>query len=315
MELPHLVNIDDYRTIYHRDERWRPAIGEICHRHGIAAGSCVRGPDGTHIVYYAGPSHVIKLFVPLFREDFDAERIVLRRVEGRLGVDTPTLEFEGEVAGWPYIVMSRLAGQPLGEVWETVEPGNRVEIVERIGELIARTRRLPTDEFGGLSVDWPAFVARQTATAAERHAGGGVGQQLVDRIPAYLAAARPLLSDSFRPVLLFSDITDEHVLVSKTGGAWVVSGYVDFGDAMLGHRDYELVAPALDIALGDSDLLVAMLRASGYRDSEFTEAFRHRMMAYTLIHRYLRLSDVFDAVPEAQGAQSPEELAGFFWPV
>ena len=315
MDLPHLVNLDEYRAIYHRDELWRPAIGEICHRHGIAAGSCVRGPDGTHIVYYAGPSHVIKLFVPLFREDFDAERIVLRRVEGRLGVDTPTLEFEGEVAGWPYIVMSRLAGRTLGEVWPAVEAGNRLEIVEKIGDLIARTRRLPAGEFVGLSVDWPAFVARQVATAAERHAGEGVGQELLDRIPAYLASALPLLSGSFEPVLLFSDVTDEHVLVSKTGGAWVMSGYVDFGDAMLGQRDYELVAPALDIALGDRGLLVTMLRASGYRDSEFTEAFRHRMMAYTLIHRYLRLSDVLEAVPQSRGARRPEELADLFWPV
>jgi hygromycin-B 7''-O-kinase len=315
VELPHLVNLDEYRAIYHRDELWRPAIGEICHRHGIPAGSCVRGPDGTHIVYYADQSHVIKLFVPLFREDFDAERVVLRRVVGKLGVVTPTLEFEGKIAGWPYIVMSRLAGRTLGEVWEAVEPGNRLEIVGQIGELIARTWRFPTDGLAALTVDWPAFVARQAAGAVERHAGDRVGQELLDRIPAYLASVRPLLVNGFEPVLLFSDITDEHVLVSEVDGAWVVSGYVDFGDAMLGQRDYELVAPALDIALGDRDLLVALLRGSGYSDSDFTEAFRHRMMAYTLIHRYLRLSDVLEAVPEAGGARSPEELADFFWPV
>jgi hygromycin-B 7''-O-kinase len=125
----------------------------------------------------------------------------------------------------------------------------------------------------------------------------------------------PLHSEDFQQVLLLSDVTREHVLVTSTGGSCRMAGYVDFGDAMIGHPDYELVAPGLDIARGDRRLLRTLLLSAGYVEAALDDRLRRRLMAYTLMHRYVRLEDVIAMVPEAASADSLEDLAGAVWPV
>jgi hygromycin-B 7''-O-kinase len=313
--LPDVRTLDQYRTIYHEEALWRPAIDAICQRHELSDEPCQRGPDGTHLVYYAGPSYVVKLYVPLFEHDYAAEFVVAGHLEGRLGVMTPAIVHQGEIAGWRYLVMTRLPGRPLREVWPGIPAANRQAIARTIGKMIARLRSISVEGVRDLTVAWPMFLARQVATAAERQRGSGLPEGLVAQIPAYLESTAVHLSECFEPVLLLADITDEHVLVSKDGESWKVVGYVDFGDAFLGHPDYELVAPGLDIGRGDGQLLRALLLGVGYSASDLTEELCRRLMAYTLVHRYVKLEDVMTAIPRAREATGLVELAHLLWPV
>lgn len=315
MRMPDARTLSEYRAVYHRDELWRPAVGEIRRRHGLLEEPCVRGPDGTHIVYFSGRSHVVKLFVPLFGEDAVAESLVARHVQGRLGIATPAVVAEGEVGGWRYLVMTRVPGRPVGEAWPRMSESDRRAVVAAVGETITRLRRLPVEGLDGLAVDWPAFLAAQTDTAASRQASCDLRWDPADEIPRYLESAREVFQESFRPTLVLADITDEHVLVSDRGGSWSVTSYVDFGDSMVGQPDYELVAPGLCIARGDRGLLRTLLLAVGYTEQDLGEALRRRLMAYTLIHRYLKLGDLTTAIPEARGAGGLEDLARILWPV
>jgi hygromycin-B 7''-O-kinase len=315
MRPPDVRTLEEYRAIYHEETLWRPIIDDIRERHGLSDEPCHRGPDGTHLVYFAGPSYVVKLFVPLFEHDFVAESLVARHLEGRLGVATPTIVHQGETAGWHYLVMTRVPGYPLLEVWPGIPDGDRQAIARTIGEMIARLRSLSVEGVRDLAVDWPAFLARQVATAAERQSGGGLPEGLVEQIPAYLESTAVHLAEDFEPVLLLADITDEHVLVSQDGGSWRVVGYVDFGDAFLGHPDHELVAPGLSIARGDRRLLRALLLGAGYSEPDLNKELRRRLMAHTLVHQYLKLEDVMTVVPQARRATSLEELARILWPV
>ena len=124
-----------------------------------------------------------------------------------------------------------------------------------------------------------------------------------------------LITEGFQPVLLLADITREHVLVHQQDGSWRMVGYIDFGDAMVGHPDYELVAPGLEIAGSNPELLRALLLASGYPEKSFDEALCRRLMAYTLIHRYVDLTSVLTAVPQAQNAANLDEFARLVWQV
>jgi hygromycin-B 7''-O-kinase len=313
--LPDVRTLDQYRTIYHQEALWRPAIDAICQRHGLSDEPSQRGPDGTHLVYYAGPAYVVKLFVPLFEQDYAAEFVVAGHLEGRLGVETPAIVHQGEIAGWRYLVMTRVPGRPLQEVWPSIPGANRQAIARTIGEMIARLRSIPVEGVRDLAVDWPTFLARQVATAAERQRGSGFPERLVAQIPAYLESTAAHLWEPFGPALLLADITAEHVLLSKKDESWQVVGYVDFGDAFLGHPDYELVAPGLDIGRGEGHLLRALLLGAGYSASDLTEELCHRLMAYTLVHRYLKLKDVMTTVPQARRATGLEELAHLLWPV
>lgn len=313
--MPDVETLDDYRAIYHREEIWRPVIDEIRGRHGISGEACRRGPDGTHVVYFSGGEHVVKLFVPLFDADFEAEKLVGRHLEGRLGLATPEILFDGEIGGWRYLVMTRVPGRPLKEVWTRTADADRRVVAKTVGETIAQLRALPVSGLDELAVDWTAFLRKQIETGAERQRGSRVAWDLEVEIPAYLRSIPELLSERFEPALLLADITDEHVLVSEESGSWRAVGYVDFGDAMVGHPDYELVAPGLTIAAGDGRLLRALVVAAGYSESCLDEALRRRLMAYTLLHRYVRLNDILTLVPRAREAGGLEELARTLWPV
>jgi hygromycin-B 7''-O-kinase len=222
---------------------------------------------------------------------------------------------QGEITGWRYLIFTRVPGCPLQEVWLEISNGNRQAIVRTVGEMIARLRSIPVDAVRHLAVDWHAFVARQVATAAVRQREGGLAEGLVAQIPAYLESAAVHLSERSEPALLLADITMEHVLVSKHGGSWSVESYVDFGDAFVGHPDYELVAPGLDIARAERQLLRALLLGAGYAESDLNEALRRRLMAYTFVHRYVKLEDLMPAIPQARQATELEELARVLWPV
>jgi hygromycin-B 7''-O-kinase len=315
MRLPDVRTLSEYRTIYHRDELWRPAVDEVRRRHGLLEEPCVRGPDGTHIVYFSGRSHVVKLFCPLFARDIVAETLVAPRVAGRLGVATPAIVADGEVGGWRYLIMTRVPGRPLCEVWSRMSAADRLAATDRVGRTIVRLRRVPVEGLEPIAVDWKEFLTEQRKTAVARQGACDLGWDPSHEIPPYLDSVPEVFEGRFEPVLVLADITDEHVLVSDEGGALRVVSYVDFGDSIIGHPDYELVAPGLCIARGDADLLRTLLLASGFSESALDEGLGRRLMALTLMHRYVKLEDLTALVPAARRATCLEELARALWPV
>jgi hygromycin-B 7''-O-kinase len=94
-----------------------------------------------------------------------------------------------------------------------------------------------------------------------------------------------------------------------------MTGYLDFGDAMIGHPDYEMVAPGLEIAGSDPGLLRTLLLAAGYPKQDLDQKLSHRLMAYTLIHRFVDLTSVLSLLPEARKAANLAELAQLVWPL
>src|ERR1041384_6757947 len=104
-----------YRPSRSDIEAQRPAMETIALRHGLPPGELVPFSQGTQIVWGTQRS-VIKLFVPTWPED---ERVEMSMLGGLVGgaLPVPQLEARGEVAGWPYVVMSRLPGQRVSEEW------------------------------------------------------------------------------------------------------------------------------------------------------------------------------------------------------
>jgi hygromycin-B 7''-O-kinase len=283
-------------------------------RHGLTTEPCVRVLDGSHILFRVGKDHMVKLYCPLFPRDFPAERLTLRALRGRTSLPTPVLQAEGRLDGWPYLVMSRLPGRKLGAVWKRLELEERVRLCGEIGAFMAELRGLASDGLEGLALDWPRFVREQKGRSVTKHHHRSVPEALLRQIPDYLRTAPPLYGPGFRPVLVLSDLTDEHFLVVKRRGRWELAGCIDFGDARLGHPLYEYVSPAIDIAGGEPEPLMALLLASGLRPRDLTPSLRHRLMAYTLLHEYALLRDILQAIPALRGQKSLEGCARAIWP-
>jgi hygromycin-B 7''-O-kinase len=314
--MPAVETLEAYRAIYHRDDIWEPVIEAICRRYPYLNQPCMRGPDGSHIVYFVGQAYVIKLFVPLFAQDFIAENLVARHLSGKIALEIPEIVAEGQIAGWNYLVMTRIFGTPLQFVWDDLLPDEQHAIASDVGRMITFLRTVPISGLDFLGSDWSQFLAAQIAGLTTHHQPvPELTWDLQQEFPAFFDSLEGIIDQPFQPVLLLADITREHTFVERCDRKWQVVGYLDFGDAMLGHPDYEMVAPGLEIAGGDPMLLRSLLTAAGYPENTHNQRISRRLLAYTLIHRYVDLAAVLSMVPQARNAASLDELAHLVWPL
>ena len=304
MLLPSIKTLEDYKSVYRDVDVWLPALRTICERHGLDKLQLELAPPGTHVVFRAGSRLYIKLFAPLWPGDFLPERLVLRKLSGRSDLPVPDLVSEGEIEGWPYIIVTAIEGIPLNEVWNALPASDKERIAARCGECLSALHATPTEGLEAIAVDWPRFVESQIQACGEQLAQTRLDKHWIDSVLKFTNALPSLYEPGFRPVLLSADVTDEHILVSERGEHWELTGFIDFGDAMLGHPHYDFAAPGALITRNSPGLQRAMLLAYGYSSSQLNATLANQLMAYTLIHRFFKLRDLLDLF----GAQPP---AGF----
>lgn len=80
-------------------------------------------------------SLIVKLHFPLWREDYEVERIVLSHLSG---LPTSQIVALGEIEGGPYLVMSAVNGLPAVKVWRRLhyaygDPDLSVALIKAYG--------------------------------------------------------------------------------------------------------------------------------------------------------------------------------------
>jgi len=272
-----------------------PAAAEICRRHGIPQSGLARADSGTHLVFMLD-GMAIKVFAPLWPEDFEAERAALHAMGGG---PFPAIAHEGTLEGWPYLVITRIPGRPARDPWPLLSRSGKESLLHELGGLLRRLHRIPAPP--DLQTDWPAFASGLEATLESRNDPPSAGWRdwMVDR--AHLD------EDPFEPVLLHADVTWDHVFALRDGEGIRLSGLIDFGDAMSGHPLYEFGAPLLYMCFGEPDLTWSLLSGYGLPRSPGTA---RSVLAYSLLHRFGRLGRWLEKVPVADGRAFEEALFG-----
>jgi hygromycin-B 7''-O-kinase len=260
--------------------------------------------SGSVPVFAAGKRHVIKLFPAAERSHFEAEVAALTLLDGALSIPTPNVVAHGERDGRWFVVMSRLAGRPLGEVWPELTPVERLDIVRQVGAGLAELHATSDSGLSALSVDWPEFLAGRRAGNSERQAAKGLGDPWLGQVDAYLDRWFP--DDDGRRALLHTEVMRDHLLVDRRGGGWRVSGLFDFEPAMIGAPEYEFASVGLFVTCAEPGLFGAALEAYGARTGD--EELPYRIMAYTLLHRYSNLAWYLERLP-SDGCRTLEDLA------
>jgi hygromycin-B 7''-O-kinase len=282
LKLPVISDAADY-GLHFNDDVWRRAAAAICARHKIACASLRRSPQGENIIFFVDETFVVKIFAP-FRENYSRETAALGFAHGKLSLRTPELVHAGEIEGWPYLVMTRLAGRASREVWEAVGSRDRLEIISRLGvalrELHAHDAPLRT----ALDRDWRGFLERQARESVERQRACNANPEWLESLPAYIAARLALLPTDRRPVFLHGDVHAGNLLLAEEGGRWRIAGLVDFGDSLCGFHEYEFVAPGVLMAQGNRELQRAFLLAYGYEEAQLDLNLRARLMLLTVLY-------------------------------
>ena len=305
---------------------WRPYVEEVCSRHGLGPCRAVRtGLPGTMPVFIVDERVVVKFFAEYFQGDtgFRVEREVYGLLAGREDIPAPALVASGELFPegedgwpWPYLVVELLPGRSLGEVAGRVSAADRLAVAQYLAPILRRLHRLRLEPSVDLRPTWDAFdvfLAGQRANVVAQHQRWrALPERLIAQIEDYLPPLAELVDHRLPPHLLHCDLNADHVLGGFTGDHWQPTGVIDFGDAKVGDRLYELEALHIGLFHGDKRLLRAFLDAYGF-DPDLRRDFTQRAMSMALLHEFNVLGEVTQRFPGATDGRSLEELTTLLW--
>lgn len=291
------------------EAHWGEAARIALDRLGRAAGEPRFFPTGSDVVMDCGEL-VFKMTAPRWADEIAAEAACLRRVSGRLSVATPEALATGELDGWPYVVMTKIGGHALADAWPSLDSDGRRRLARELGELVAQLHSLEveTDE----QAAWPEFFESMREGATKRLAVEGVGTEWVERVEPYLESLEPLSPRA--PLLLHTEVLDQHVFVSERDGRVELCGLLDFADGRVGHPYYEVPALVEFIFKGERPLLADFLRGYGLAEAALDEGLSRELLGWGLLHQFGRIPRMLKAAgppePESFG-ELARRLCGF----
>ena len=230
---------------------WSPYLAEILERHDLAdAGrEPVAGSKSTYPTFLCGDV-VVKLFgySRAWRKSHAAERAAQALVASDPEITAPRLLAEGRLyehadAPWPYLVTTRMPGVSCRDAELSTE--QRLSVAADLGRQIRRVHALHPS-----GVATHAHRPALDVAAAARQSS--LPPHLIAQIDDYLARLGP-----FDRVFVHGDLVALHVFVENGR----LSGIIDWGDAIVTDRHYEIIQLYRDLFRCDKALLGAFLDA------------------------------------------------------
>lgn len=282
-KLPALADAESFRAFRSNPSQWLGIALDIARGHGLDVSAPHVFATGTNLVVGLGERLILKIFPPLLRAQFVSEHDSLRQLNGRLHLPIPEIVAEGVRDGWPYLVITRLAGTLGSEVWPRLAEGQKERVLRQIGETIASVQRAPLGPLAHIEPRWADFMRAQMQGCRSRHERLGLAPKFLAGLDDLLRDAAMLIPMDAPPVILTGEYIPENFLLGCDDGQWSLSGLFDFGDVRAGWRDYDLLGPSAFMAAGRPGRVRSLLEGFGYAKLDF--ALKRRLMALMLLHQ------------------------------
>lgn len=313
------IPLEMYRSVFTDAAWWRLYVEQVCARHAVEPRSITSGVPGSFPTFIVNQMLVVKFFGPLF----DGLQCWRTEIEAAtmLGKAMPPLPIPGAIeAGvlsdtppWRYIVSRFVVGETFGRARDRLDRRQRERLAHDLEVLLRRVHDLDVPVGSALRPEWDSwseFVDSQRRGVVDRHrAWGKLPERLILELDRYLEGYS--VETKAAPVLVHADLHEGHVLGAMDADhVWQISGVIDWGDARVGDRFYELPALHLGLFHGDLMMLSAFLDAyewPGYR----TDDFVHRAMKMTLLHEF----NVLERIDVPNDVESLDQLAENLWRV
>ena len=298
---------------------WQPYLVDILTRHDLTDPRVepVAGVGGTYPTFICGDV-AVKLFgyLTMWRESHKAECAAQAVLATDLDIAAPRLVAQGCLYDdadmpWPYLISTRMSGVAWGIAdlsWE-----EKLAVAADLGRQIHRIHTLPSAPVA-THQRWLTDKVTAGVVAAARQSS--LPPHLIAQIDDYLAESLRLPMQAPAPAhhnsrcFVHGDLMFRHVFVADGR----LTGIIDWGDAMVTDRHYELAALQLNLFNCNKDLLRVFLEAG---DWPVTRDFARKAMcgalyrqAYGLAQHYSM--DVFYTLPALlplQDMASLDELA------
>lgn len=283
MALPQFTDPESFRAFRSDPPQWLPIATDIARSHGLDISAPHVFVTGTNLVVGLSDRLILKIFPPHLRPQFVSERGSLTQLAGRLHLPIPEIVAEGTRDGWPYLVITRLAGTLGSEAWPQLREDQKERLLRQIGETIAAVQRAPLGPLAQIEPRWGDFMQRQMQDCRNRHTRLGLATKFLAGLDDLLRDAAELIPMDAPPVILIGEYIPENFLLACDDGEWSLAGLFDFGDVLAGWRDYDLLGPSAFMAAGRPGRVRSLLEGFGYTRPDF--ALKRRLMALMLLHR------------------------------
>lgn len=250
-------NSEDEYSAYRADlDFWWPLIMEILEQHHLAGASkyntAICGFNPTYPVFLIGDI-VVKFFGhrPSWKRAFQTELAA----HGYLLKDDTILAprilasgnlFEDSNNPWPYIISTKVSGKSWLDTTLTFDEKNKV--AKEVGAELYKIHAISTDDQLNHDYQWSTLNFQK---AAERSV---LPKHLVGQVELFIAKL-----DDFDRCFVNGDIVDTHVFIDNGS----LSGIIDWGDATITDRHYEL-GKLMDTFDWDKRLLKTVLESSNW---------------------------------------------------
>ncbi len=300
MTLPRDPDAATFDALHDNPPAWHAVMQAIAQRHGGEHAEQVS--DGTVLVARLGATRMLKLYPPFLRDHFEFECAMLPMLHGRLNVPTPALLARGEFEGWPYMVITQLAGELLTATWPAMAQAPRCTLLHALGALAAQVHALVPGPLVAVSPRWADFIAVQRSRCLARQQRNGLPAHLLAQLPDFIAGELPTGPD----VALTGEYTPFNLFTVDAK----LAAMFDFGDGLVGPREYDWLGPLCFLAAGDAERVAAFM--SGY-GAVLDDGMRLKLLRLLLLHRYSNPPSQIKLTGWQQ-AESFEALAAFIWP-
>jgi|GEM_PF-5747013 hygromycin-B 7''-O-kinase len=288
--LPEIKDRDHYKILFQENHHWENAVKHLVKKYNLS-GVVKRGVLGSHIVYRVGDTW-IKLMAPLFSQDMAFEISGLRVVDGKLSVKSPKVVAEGNLEGWPYVILSHIEGNPIRDVWSQFDLNQKTVLAGQIAKVTKEISTCKVDKVIEQRFVWNDFILKQYEFCKEQQRKKQLPESWLDHVNSFLQSFRIDEFQTQSEVFLHADLTFDHFLVTN-GDQPRISGIIDMADCQVGHFEYELVAPAVFIFKGNRTLLRHYLMNCGFSEDQLNQKFSKKLLAWSILHRYFSLVSYF----------------------
>jgi len=281
-------------TTHNRDKNgrnsWLNIAQQACDHAGIQAGSIevIVTWDQLYCanaIYRLGNRQYLKIFGPDAEWQFHLERTMLNLLEKHQSIPAPRLVTEGYGDGLqPYIIMTAVPGKTAQAIWDELSRPEQLAIARELGSITADIHRLPLQNFQ---------VVEQVVGSKARQIQG----IMANRVEQIIAAEK--LTNNQRDKLLtflsgealayisraqninHYDLAHNHVFLVGQGNGVKVSGIIDWGEAILGPPEWDIVYLWFWTFSGDRRAMQECLRAL-YGVEDRPDDFARRCLAAVL---------------------------------
>jgi len=296
-------------ALHGQSPRLTPGLTAIAALEGWPATPLEHFADGSLPCFAIDGGRVLKLYPPRWNDDFVIESAVLDHLDGK--VAAPRLVTVGALEGWAYLAMTRLPGQALHTVWDSIPRDQQLRLGADVGRWVAELHAIPSSDLALPRDPWPRFHDRQRGAAADEQRRLGLDPRWVDQIDTFLDSVSGLRDAP--QALVHTEVMREHTFVEERAGHWQLVGLLDYEPAMVAAREYEFASVGIFLAAGDAPLLRAALLAYGYTERDLDAELQRRLMAHAILHRYSHLGWYLQRMPPADDARTLDDLAAHWF--